>query len=73
MSINYAYKFAYIDPETNMCFQVISTSDPEQANEPNWVEIQVDDPEYLFKYYNWGDGKFYYDAECTQEYISPLL
>lgn len=73
MSMNYAYNFAEIDPETNMCVGFVSTSDPEQGNMPNWVEVPVNDPDYCFKYYNWDDGKFYYDPEYTQEYISPLL
>ena len=73
MAINYAYNFAQIDPDTNMCIHVVSTSNPAQGDEPNYVEIEVFDEEYLFKYYNWDNGKFYYDEEYTQEYISPLL
>ena len=73
MAINYEHNLALIDPETNMCIQVMSTSDPEEANMPNVVTIEVYDEEYLFKYYNWDNGKFYYDPEYIQEYISPLL
>ena len=71
MAINYAYNYAEIDPTTNMCvgvYTMTSTSD-----NPNFVEIPVYDEEYCFKYYNWDDGKFYYDEAYTQEYISPLL
>lgn len=71
MSINYAYNYAEIDPGTNMCVGVYSGTIA--SDNPNWVEIQVNDPEYCFKYYNWDDGKFYYDDAYTQEYISPLL
>ena len=73
MAMTYAYNFAEIDPETNMCVGVMSTSNPAQGNEPNWVEIPVNDEDYICKYYNWDNGKFYYDPEYTQEYISPLL
>ena len=73
MAINYAYNFAEIDPTTNMCIGVMSTSDASNANNPNFVEIPVYDEDYVMKYYNWDNAKFYYDAAYTQEYISPLL
>ena len=75
MSMNYAYNYAEIDLSTNMCIGVQSRSLEIPADElpENWIEIYVNDPEYCFKYYNWDDGKFYYDPEYTQEYISPLL
>ena len=53
MAMTYAYNFAEIDPETNMCVGVMSTSNPAQGNEPNWVEIPVNDEDYICKYYNW--------------------
>lgn len=68
----YYYNYAEIDPETNMCIGVYSCT-YESTENPNWVAIPVYDEEYGFKYYNWDDGKFYYDPEYTQEYISPLL
>ena len=71
MSMNYAYNFAEIDPETNMCVGVMSTTDPEQGNMPNWVEIPVNDPEYCFKYYI--NGAWYEDAEGTIPWTSSLL
>lgn len=72
MSINLAYNYAEIDPTDNMCIGVHTTSYDASGN-PNWVEIPVYDEEYAFKYYNWDNGKFYYDDTYTQEYISPLL
>ena len=74
-SMNYAYTYAKIDIATNMCIGVQSRTLEIPADElpSNWVELPVNDPEYFAKYYNWDDGKFYYDAEYTQEYISPLL
>lgn len=66
-----AYNYAEIDPSDNMCIGVYTTS--YESTDPSWVEIPVYDEEYAFKYYNWNNGKFYYDEEYTQEYISPLL
>lgn len=71
MSMNYAYNYAEIDPSTNMCVGFYSCT--YESDDPNWVLVPVNDPEYICKYYNWDDGKFYYDPEYTQEYISPLL
>lgn len=75
MALNYYYNYAEIDPETNMCVGVISCTIENTGDDANpyWVEIPVYDEEYGFKYYNWENGKFYYDSEYTQEYISPLL
>lgn len=71
MAINYYYIYAEIDPTTNMCIGV--NSGTSESDHPNFVRISVYDEEYICKYYNWDDGKFYYDPEYTQEYISPLL
>lgn len=71
MSINFAYHFALIDPETNMCIQVITTSDPEEGSYPNTVAIPVYDEEYLLKYYL--NGSWYEDAEGTIPWTSSLL
>lgn len=71
MSMNYAYNFAEIDPETNMCVGFVSTSDPAQGNEPNWVQVPVNDPEYICKYYI--NGNWYEDAEGTIPWTSSLL
>ena len=69
--VNYQYKYAEIDPTDNMCVGVHDVT--YESDDPNWVAIEVYDEEYLCKYYNWDNGKFYYDPEYTQEYISPLL
>lgn len=71
MALNYAYNFAYIDPATNMCLQVVSTTDPEQGDMENWVEIPVNDPDYCLKYYI--NGNWYEDAEGTIPWTSSLL
>lgn len=71
MSLNYAYNFAEVDPDTNMCVGVITTTDPEQANMPCMVEIPVYDEEYCFKYYI--NGNWYEDAAGTIPWQSALL
>lgn len=62
--MNYAYAYAEIDPTDNMCVGVHTTT--YQSVDPNWVEIPEYNHDYCFKYYNWDDGQFYYDAEYTQ-------
>lgn len=71
MAVNYAYNFAQIDPSTNMCIQVVTTTNPEQGNMPNWVEIPVYDINYVMKYYI--DGAWYEDAAGTIPWESALL
>ena len=71
MATNYAYNFAYVDPETHMCFEVRSTSNPSQGNYENWVEIPVNDQDYIGKYYI--DGNWYEDAEGTIPWVSSML
>lgn len=73
MAINYAYNYAIIEPSmNNMCIEVRTTT-VDCSGIENYIEIPVFDEEYCCKYYNFDDGKFYYDAQYTQEYISPLL
>lgn len=72
MAINYAYNYAEIDLTTGMCIGVSTTSSPNPVSE-EFIPIPVFDEEYILKYYNFDDGKFYYDVEYTREYISPLL
>ena len=75
--VNYAYKYAEIDDATNMCVGVVDTSSPNLAGSTGggttYVAIDVYDEEFILKFYNWDNGKFYYDPEYTEEYISPLL
>lgn len=76
MAVNYAYNFAIIDRASTMCVEVRSSTRDESGSSTDtelYVLVPVYDEEYLFKYYNEADGKFYYDPEYTQEYISPLL
>lgn len=72
MSINYAYNVAIIDRASTMCVEV-RTSTLDQSDCSTDTELYVSIPtyneEYLFKYYNEADGKFYWDPEFTQEFI----
>ena len=71
MSTNYAYNYAQIDPATNMCIQVVTSSGNAYADMPNFVEIPVYDEEYCLKYYI--DGNWYEDAAGTIPWTSSLL
>ena len=70
MSMNYAYNYALIDPATNMCVEFVSRSAP--LNDlTNIVEVPVNDPEYMGKFYI--NGNWYEDAEGTIPWTSSLL
>lgn len=74
MSMNLAYNYAEIDPETNMCIGFQTTSGEYDLSNPvyaNYVQVPVNDPEYMFKYYI--DGNWYEDAEGTIPWTSSLL
>lgn len=72
MAVNYAYNFAEIDPETNMCIGIQTVTDPHHGEEePDLIPIPVYDEEYLFKYYL--NGNWYEDAEGTIPWQSSLL
>lgn len=70
MALNYQYNYAEIDPATNMCIGVRSTT-YEDTDTPNLVPIPVNDGEYLCKYYI--NGEWYEDAEGTIPWTSALL
>ena len=70
MAMNYAYNYAEIDPATNMCIGVVSTT-AQQTTSDTLVEIPVNDQEYCFKYYI--DGNWYEDAAGTIPWQSSLL
>lgn len=69
MALQYGYKYAEIDLETNMCIGVISCSTPITA--PIYVEIPVYDEEYIFKYYI--NGNWYEDEDGLIPWASSLL
>ena len=45
MSMNLAYNYVEIDPETNMCIDFMTTSHQETERE-NISQVPVNDPEY---------------------------
>lgn len=69
MAMTYAYNYAVIDPNTNMCIGIQSTSDPSTGELDNMVEIAVYSDEYVFKYYI--DGVWYEDAAGTIVWPEP--
>lgn len=68
MALNYAYAYAVIDPVDNMCIEVIDTT-VKYEDDPNYIDIGTYNGEYLFKYYNRENGKWYTDAAFTNEWI----
>jgi len=71
MAMNYAYNYAEIDLATGMCIGFRSRTleiDPLPAH---YVEVPVNDPEYVGKYYI--NGAWYEDAAGTIPWESSLL
>lgn len=72
MGMNFAYNWAEIDPQTNMCIAVHSTSNPNWSEDmANIVRIPVNDENYILKYYI--NGNWYEDAEGTIPWQSELI
>ncbi len=71
MAVNYYYVFVEIDPDTNMCIGIETTTYEHQDNDPAYVRVPVYDEEYLFKYYI--NGNWYEDEEGTIPWQSSLI
>lgn len=71
MAMTMIYNYCVIDPATKMCINFQTRSVAEDPLPENWVEVPVNDPEYLFKYYI--DGNWYEDAAGTIPWTSSLL
>lgn len=67
----YAYHYAYVDPDTNMCIEVCTGTYEDNAE--NMIPIPVYDEDYLMKYYNRENGQWYEDAEFTIPWQSSLI
>lgn len=71
-SVNYAYNYAWVDPTTHMCLEIVTTTTAnDHLEDPCLVPIPVYDEEYLLKYYI--DGAWYEDAAGTIPWQSSLL
>lgn len=65
----YAYNYAHID-EDNMCDEVVTrTKEIDTVANPDWIVIPTYNEEYIMKYYNRENGKWYVDAAFTTEWI----
>lgn len=71
MAVQYYYNYAEIDPRDNMCVGVYSRTLAYAELPENFVEIPVNDPEYMGKYYI--NGEWYEDAAGTTPWVSSLL
>ena len=72
MALNYAFHYAEIDPDTNMCIAVQTTTAELDLNEyPEMVVIPVYDENYLLKFYI--NGNWYEDPEGTIPWTSSML
>lgn len=66
MAQHYAYHFAVID-ETGFCYEVLDTTINYEGRD-GYVAIDEYNEDYLFKYYNRADGKWYTDSAFTDEW-----
>lgn len=62
-----AYNYAIID-ETGWCYEVCTTSRNCDGME-GYIAISTYNPDYLDKYYNIADGKWYLEESFTTEWI----
>ena len=69
MGANLYYKYAEIDLSTNMCVGIQTTSH-DIVDDPIFVEIDVYDQGYVFKYCI--NNKWYEDAEGTIPWTSSI-
>lgn len=66
----YAYTYAEIDLETGMCIGVVTrTREVDTVANPDYIPIPTYNEEYIMKYYNRENGKWYVDAAFTTEWI----
>ena len=66
----YAYNYAIIDLTDNMCVEVCTqTREIDTVAHPEVIQIPTYNEEYLFKYYNRENGKWYTDAAFTNEWV----
>lgn len=71
MAMNMVFNYVVLDPSTGMCVQFMTRSAEADPLPENWMEVPVNDPEYLFKFYI--NDAWYEDAEATIPWESSLL
>lgn len=65
----YQYIYAIIEPSLgDMCVEVRDTTN-NCSDYPNYIPINPYNENYICKYYNRENGKWYVDAAKTQEWI----
>ena len=69
MTMNRNYNYAQIDPSTGMCIGVFSGT--AELTDMYYIEIPVNDPEHICKYYI--NGAWYEDPAGTITWISSLI
>ena len=62
----YQYIYAILD-EDDMCVEVRDTTI--YCEDPNYIPIPAFNEEYIMRYYNRDNGKWYEDAEFTIEWL----
>ena len=69
MAQQYQYAYAVIDPSLgDMCVGVEDTT-VDCSSDPNYIPIPEANGDYICKYYNRSNGKWYTDAAFTDEWI----
>lgn len=66
MAQQFTYNYAIIDLETGLCMETRSTSS--ERTEEEFIPIPEYNTDYIFKYYNRENGKWYEDAAFTTEW-----
>ena len=66
MAQQYAYHYAKIDAN-GWCYEVIDTT-VNYDGEAGYIAVPTSSDDYLLKYYNVANGKWYYDAAFTNEW-----
>jgi hypothetical protein len=66
MSLNYEYYYAIIELDTGLCVAVYDTS--VYADDPTYIAIPEYNEDYLMKYYNAANGKWYLDDSFSTEW-----
>lgn len=65
---SYQYIYAQVEKFDWLCIDVRSTTSPAYETEGYlYLELETEDYRYLGKYYQRDTGKWYLDAEFTQE------